>query len=171
MVEVSAYLILLLFLMFFLWIINKAVRSPELFVDEKGHASFREDAKAYQDLSIIRSNDEDQLAMAEELERQMKKEKPFLDPSLSIQELSEGLSYSTRDLSGLLNSYFKKHFFEYVNEYRIEEAKSMLLDPAYKKTTVLEILYAVGFNSKSSFNTAFKKNTGFTPTEYRKAHP
>jgi len=55
-----------------------------------------------------------------------------------------------------------------VNSYRIEEAKKFFSDPVNRKKTVLEILYEVGFNSKSVFNNAFKKHTGITPTQFRK---
>jgi AraC-like DNA-binding protein len=56
-----------------------------------------------------------------------------------------------------------------VNEYRIKKAMEILRDPQHEKMTVLEVLYEVGFNSKSSFNTVFKKYTGKTPTQYRKS--
>ena len=73
-----------------------------------------------------------------------------------------------KDLSALINLYMDKHFFDFVNEYRIKKAIQILKDCTQKELTVLEILYQVGFNSKSSFNTSFKKYTGKTPTDYRK---
>ena len=66
-----------------------------------------------------------------------------------------------------MSSRLSRHL-DFVNEFRIKEAKSILKDPSKKEFTVLEILYEVGFNSKSSFNTAFKKHTGLTPTQFRK---
>jgi len=60
----------------------------------------------------------------------------------------------------VINHYLKKHFFDFVNEYRINAAAEILKNPSNNKLTVLEILYDVGFNSKSSFNTAFKKIKG-----------
>ncbi len=71
-------------------------------------------------------------------------------------------------LSQAINEGLGKNFFEFINRYRIEEAKRLLTDPADKKITVLEVLYQVGFNSKSSFNTVFKKQTGLTPSEFKK---
>ena len=59
--------------------------------------------------------------------------------------------------------------FDFVNEFRIKEAMNILKDTSKSKLTILEILYEVGFNSKSSFNTAFKKHTGKTPTQHRKS--
>jgi len=67
----------------------------------------------------------------------------------------------------LINHHMDQHFFDFVNEYRIQKAMNILKDKSKKELTILEILYEVGFNSKSSFNTSFKKYTRLTPTEYR----
>ena len=75
-----------------------------------------------------------------------------------------------RELSALINHKLNQHFFDFVNEYRIKKAMEILRDPENDRMTVLEILYEVGFNSKSSFNTVFKKYCGQTPTQYRKSH-
>ncbi len=98
----------------------------------------------------------------------MLEKEPYLNSSLTIQELSEQVKIPVKDLSTLINLYMDKHFFDFVNEYRIEKAMQILKDPSQNELTVLEILYQVGFNSKSSFNTSFKKYTGKTPTDFRK---
>jgi len=82
--------------------------------------------------------------------------------------LAKETGISSCELSILINHHLNKHFFDFINEYRIEKAMELLTNPERKEYTVLEILYEVGFNSKSSFNTAFKKHTGLTPTEYRR---
>ncbi|CAD5276626.1 MULTISPECIES: AraC family transcriptional regulator [unclassified Imperialibacter] len=92
---------------------------------------------------------------------------PYLEPSLTIQELSKQVTIPVRDLSLLINRHSNQHFFDFINEFRIEKAKELMKDPSNKKLTILEILYQVGFNSKSSFNTAFKKFTNQTPTAFR----
>jgi AraC-like DNA-binding protein len=102
-----------------------------------------------------------------ELKQYMTEKEPFLDPSLTIQELANQIDIPVRDLSILINHHMDQHFFDFVNEYRIQKAMSILKDPLKRDLTVLEILYEVGFNSKSSFNTSFKKYTGLTPTAYR----
>ena len=56
---------------------------------------------------------------------------------------------------------------DFINTYRIEKAKERLLHPKDEKETILEVMYEVGFNSKSSFNTVFKKKTGLTPSQYK----
>ncbi|MGU3376553.1 helix-turn-helix domain-containing protein [Chryseobacterium sp. M5A1_1a] len=102
------------------------------------------------------------------LKKFMIDKKPFLDSSLTIQDISDEIEIPVRDLSLLINHQLGQHFYDFVNTYRIESAMDILKDVTKSKVTILEILYEVGFNSKSSFNTAFKKHTGNTPTFYRK---
>lgn len=100
----------------------------------------------------------------------MTENEPFLDPSLTVYDLSKQIGMPVKELSLLINHELNQHFFDFVNGFRIRKAMELLSDEKKKKFTVLEILYDVGFNSKSSFNTAFKKYTKLTPTEYRKKH-
>jgi len=93
----------------------------------------------------------------------------YLEPTLTIQELARQVNIPVRDLSVLINHHMNQHFFDFINEFRIQKSMQLLKDPSKKKLTVLEILYEVGFNSKSSFNTAFKKYTNQTPTAFRNA--
>jgi AraC-like DNA-binding protein len=104
----------------------------------------------------------------EKLTSYMKTEKPYLEPNLAIQELAERTSISRRRLSYIINTEFNKNFFDFINEYRINEAKTLLAGPESSKKTILEILYEVGFNSKSVFNSIFKKQTGHTPSQFKK---
>jgi len=105
--------------------------------------------------------------MLEELQRYMKNRKPHLNPELTLAQLAEDLSVQPKYLSQVINEKLGKNFFDFVNCYRIEEAKAKFVNPPDEKITVLEVLYDVGFNSKSSFNTAFKKATGMTPSQFR----
>ena len=100
----------------------------------------------------------------------MEKEKPFLDSALTIDQLAEMVSIPTRSLSEVINNSLGQNFYDFVNSHRIDEAQSLLADRSADEKTVLEVLYAVGFNSKSSFHNAFKKRTGMTPSQYRKQH-
>jgi len=95
----------------------------------------------------------------------MKTEKPFLKPSFSLPDLAQQLNVSVHTLSQVINDGLGKSFFEMIAEYRIEEAKLLLKQQSNIK--VEEIAEQVGYNSKSSFNTAFKKITGKTPSEFR----
>ena len=98
------------------------------------------------------------------LERTMQEKKPFKKEALSLKDLSECTNIPIRDLSQVINGQFQKNYFEYVNGYRINEAMLLLASPDKR---ISEIMYDVGFTSRSSFNTFFKKQTGKTPSEYR----
>ncbi|MDP9959991.1 helix-turn-helix domain-containing protein [Chryseobacterium lathyri] len=111
-------------------------------------------------------SDEELLKIKSQLEEIMDKQKPYLDSELNLIRLSELLSISTHHLSYVINTGFKKNFFQYVNEYRIEYAKKLLKD-SQSKLSILGIAYESGFNSKTSFNTTFKKLTDQTPSEYK----
>jgi AraC-like DNA-binding protein len=98
----------------------------------------------------------------------MKMKKPYLVPSITIDEISEDLSIPSWQLSHVINKSFRENFFNFMNEYRIEEAKKRLEDPEDTDRTILEILYESGFNSKSTFNHVFKQHTGMTPSEFKR---
>ena len=97
----------------------------------------------------------------------METEKPYLDDKLTLQKLAAQFNLPEKQLSLLINQHTGKHFFDFINEFRINDAKTLLKEQS--QLTVLEVLYEVGFNSKSSFYTAFKKETNLTPTDYRKS--
>ena len=100
----------------------------------------------------------------------MNKEKPYLDGELTLQKLAQAVSISPHHLSQTINERLNQSFIDFVNAYRIEEAKRMLLDSTKKHYSILAVSEEVGFNSKSAFNTAFKKHVNMTPSEYRKAN-
>jgi ligand-binding sensor domain-containing protein/AraC-like DNA-binding protein len=97
-------------------------------------------------------------------------EKVYLSPDLTLKKLSEKLMIHYNHLSQIINDKLDKSFSDFINMYRIEEAKKRLEHPKESKKTVLEIAYDTGFYSKSVFNTAFKKFTGKTPSQYKKEY-
>jgi AraC-like DNA-binding protein len=99
----------------------------------------------------------------------MQKERPFIDGDLTLQKLAKAVAIPPHHLSQIINEQLNQNFFDFINLYRVEEAKKMLIDPAKKHYSILAISEAVGFNSKSAFNTAFKKHAQTTPSEFRKA--
>ncbi|GAB0157364.1 helix-turn-helix domain-containing protein [Chryseobacterium sp. Alg-005] len=113
-------------------------------------------------------SDDELLRIKTQLEALMNNEKPYLDSELNLIKLAERLSVSTHHLSYIINTGFQKNFFQYVNEYRIEHAKKLLKDNSNNKLSILGIAYESGFNSKTSFNTTFKKLTDQTPSEFKK---
>ncbi|MCP5493376.1 MAG: helix-turn-helix transcriptional regulator [Leptospiraceae bacterium] len=102
----------------------------------------------------------------EKLEHFMQQDKPYLEEDVSLEFIATNLKLSNHQLSQFLNQILKKSFYQYINEFRVQEAiKIIQNDP---KINILNVAYKVGFNSKSSFNTTFKKITGTTPSEYKK---
>ncbi len=102
------------------------------------------------------------------LQEAMEIDHEYRDPDLTLQALSTRLRIQHHRLSRILNRRLHTSFRSYINRYRLEEAKGLLLKRP--KLTVLEIAFAVGFNSKSTFNAAFLKDTGRTPSDFRKAN-
>lgn len=96
----------------------------------------------------------------------MDQEKPYLNPSLAIQELAESMQLPARELSRIINQMAGKNFLDFINGYRINGATKMLCQKT--DMNVLDVAMSSGFNSKSSFYQAFKKSTGMTPSQYRK---
>jgi len=99
----------------------------------------------------------------------MENEKPYLNENLTLKELADKLETTPNNLSQIINEKFNKNFYEFINEYRINEVKSLLADPKYSHYSMLGIAFECGFNSKSTFNSVFKQFTGKTPTEFKKS--
>jgi AraC-like DNA-binding protein len=112
----------------------------------------------------------DRLNIRNKLEQMIQKEKRYNDPDINIKDLADEMNVLPKHLSQVINEDFQQNFFDYINRFRIEEAKDLLINYPSSAINVLEILYKTGFNSKTSFNLAFKKNTGYTPTSYRRLH-
>ena len=101
------------------------------------------------------------------LHQAMEKDHDYRDPELSLAKLSAKLAIPVKHLSQLINEQFELNFSDFVNRYRVAEAKRMLLDPTSKNKKLLAVAFEVGFNSKSVFNSAFKKFSGVSPSEFR----
>jgi len=94
-------------------------------------------------------------------------QKPFLKEECSIHSVSMDTGIPVHHLSNILNNHFQKNFPDFINEYRIKEVQKLLTLTQYEKMTLEAIGYECGFGSRSSFNKAFKKHTGFTPSQFR----
>ncbi|WP_109437331.1 AraC family transcriptional regulator [Aquimarina sp. AU119] len=156
----------LVLLVFLTWIVLKSMYYPNLFrnINTK-HVSIKGIVKENNIVHIVNKNAKDDI---NRLLIFMKKEEPYLDATLTLQKLAEQLGLPNRTLSVLINHNLNQRFFDFINQFRIEKAKKMLLNSNNAKLTIQQIMYDVGFNSKSSFYTAFKKETGVTPSEYKK---
>jgi len=101
------------------------------------------------------------------LQQLMEQEKPYLNPNLTLNDLSSKLDISGHNLSEILNTQLNQNFFDFINQYRINEVKKYLEDGSKDHLTLLSIALDAGFNSKSGFNLVFKKFMNITPSEYR----
>jgi len=113
-------------------------------------------------------DEEAAVSYKKELLKLIETEKPHLNPDLSLRSLSDQLGIHANQLSWLLNHKFNKNFNEFINHYRVEAFKELARDPASANLTLISIAYDCGFNSKTVFNTYFKKETGMTPKQFLK---
>lgn len=98
----------------------------------------------------------------------MEVEKFYLKQNLNIEEFSKRIDLPVKEVSTVINKHYGTNFFEFMNSYRVEEAKRLLSDPMLAETTVLDVLLQSGFNSKSAFHRFFNRLVGVSPTEFRK---
>ncbi|GGM73631.1 hypothetical protein GCM10010967_01510 [Dyadobacter beijingensis] len=152
---IAAFIALIIYLTSF------AVLRRSLFFHESGEKAVRK----YEKSSLT---PEIQSATLGKLQALMVSEKPFLDPGFSLPLLARRLGVSTHHLSQILNEELKQSFFDFLGAYRIQEAQRLLGDERNAYIKIEEIGQMVGYNSKSAFNTAFRKIAGSTPSEYRK---
>jgi AraC-like DNA-binding protein len=100
----------------------------------------------------------------------MEHQKPYLNRDLSIQDLSNLAGISRHHITQVLNETYGRNFFTFINEYRTREVIARFKDPHFNNYTILAIAFDSGFNSKTSFNSFFKSQTGLTPSEFRLQH-
>jgi AraC-like DNA-binding protein len=105
--------------------------------------------------------------LTSQIERVMEQQQPYLHSNLTVDRLARLVELSPRELSHFLNQQIGKNFYEFVNGYRIERARQRLADSA-ETAPITDIMYESGFNSKSVFNTLFRKTIGKTPSQYRR---
>lgn len=130
-------------------------------IQDKSQTTIADKRKMFTDAEL--------LELKTQLIQLMKTEKPYLDNELKLPKLAKMMRLNTHEMSYLLNEGFQENFFQFVNQYRIEESKRLLTDPAmYALHSMVGIAFESGFNSKTTFNTTFKKTTGFSPSEYQK---
>ena len=106
--------------------------------------------------------------VVEKIVHSMEVEKLFLNPRLNIERMAEHINLPYRDVSALINKHFHANFNEYVNLYRINEAKRLLSDTQFLNVPINEIYVQAGFNSRSAFHRFFSRLVGVSPTEFRK---
>lgn len=104
----------------------------------------------------------------EKVQLGMEQQKLYLKHNLNIEEFSKRIDLPVKEVSAVINKHYGTNFFEFMNSYRVEEAKRLLSDANHADMTVLDILLQSGFNSKSAFHRFFNRLVGVSPTEFRK---
>lgn len=105
------------------------------------------------------------------LQKLLERDRVYLDPDLTLDQLAGMMSIPPRKLSQYINDHHHSSFYELINTFRIDEARRLMTNSSDPRLTVQEVMYQSGFVSRSSFNTLFKKKTGLTPTAFRKSLP
>ncbi len=163
-----------------------ALRQPEIFSDRWDKLIKKNDQKPVPVVSIEKKSQEnptrfkrvpkyeysslsehDIAKYRDKLINYLEREKPYTDPDLKLQNLADYLGIPSYQLSQIINTELQQNFYDLINSLRISEAKHKLIDPTHQDITILAIAYDVGFNSKSTFNTAFKKYTKMTPSQFK----
>ncbi len=104
----------------------------------------------------------------QKVQQGMEIQKLFLKQNLNIDEFSKRINLPVKEVSAVINKHYGTNFFEFMNSYRVEEAKRLLSDSQHADMTVMDVLLHAGFNSKSAFHRFFNRLVGMSPTEYRK---
>ncbi len=145
------------FLMYASLIMYKSLQFPAVFIAQLNTIRYKTSP-----LSVEEKNNYKQ-----QIEKYMREHRPYLNPEFNLKILSKDISIPEHHLSQVFSEELNTRFSEFVNRYRIEEVIQLLVDTNFHDRNILEIMYEAGFNSKSVFNTVFKKHTGMTPREYR----
>ncbi|MBP0905028.1 helix-turn-helix domain-containing protein [Mariniflexile gromovii] len=114
-------------------------------------------------------SDEELIIFKSELSQLMQNKKPYLNSNLNLLNLAELFETSPHKLSYIINSGFNMNFYNFINKYRVEEAKSLLLNAKMDQYSLIAVAFEAGFNSKTTFNTTFKKFTNQTPSDFKKS--
>jgi len=168
---VSSYLYLILVL----FIVYSILKQKDIFFNDENknlilQSILYPDVKNQIEKSTSRLNEDDLQKYKSVLNNLLQKEEVFIDPDISLASLADKVGISMNDLSFLINNSYNMNFYTLINNYRLDKVKTMLIKKQYSHLTILGIAYEAGFTSKSTFNNAFKKTTGLTPSEYVKEY-
>jgi len=148
---------------FFIYITGyMGLKQPQIFTGKADLLSVKS-SKKYERSSLTEEN---AILYLNKLQQLMDKDKPYLQADLTLPKLAENMSIPYHHLSQIINENLGKNFFEFVNGYRVKAAMSEMNNPTKKHLNIAAIGMEVGFNSISSFNAAFKKYSGMTPSQF-----
>ncbi len=141
------------------------LKQKVIFGDEfKQQKEFTEEKMKYSGSTL---KEDEAAKYTKQLGEYMSLEKPYLNPELTLTQLASQIDISTHHLSQIINEHFNLNFFEYINQFRVEEVKARINNPKFESYSLLGIALDAGFNSKSAFNRIFKKLTDQTPSQFK----
>lgn len=160
-IEACLQLVLSLFVLILGYFV---IRNPQLFLEQMvAVEKFR--IPKYKNSTLTKEQSQE---LGLHLQQKMLDEQYYLNSKLSLSELAAEMSLTSHQLSQLLNQELQMNFFDFVNQYRVEETKRKLIDPEYSHLSILGIAFECGFNSKGAFNRIFKKYEGISPSAFIK---
>lgn len=136
----------------------KSYKQPEIKIIEEENGTYKKSGLS----------DEKAGEYLKTLVETMEKDQPYLDPKLSLNQLAEKIGISSHNLSEIINTKQNQNFYDFINAYRVEEVKKLILLDKEGKYNLLAHGFEAGFSSKSAYYSAFKKITGMTPAQFRK---
>lgn len=166
--EPFKFLLLVMIWSIAIWALRHKPGFEEIYGDDGEPITFEVNNESQVKYQKSALSEEQASKIASKVNNFMKEQEAYLDPTISLQKLAKNINTTPNYLSQTLNEKLNMSFFDYVNKHRIEAASEQLKN---SKTSVIDIAMDVGFNSKSSFYTAFKKATQMTPSEFRKQYP
>jgi len=141
------------------------IKQPVIFDEElRQSAEEKKETEKYSKSGLKEDQAEEYLNL---LISYMEKEKPYLDRNLTIHDLASLTGISRHHITQVLNEKYNRNFFTFINEYRVKDVIARFSNPKFNNYTILAIALDAGFNSKTTFNSIFKNQTGLTPSRYR----
>lgn len=113
---------------------------------------------------------EEEVELINQKIEQWMESKNYLNPNVSLANLAEAIQVPSYRISEVLGKYRKTSFYDLINSHRIHDIQQALFDSNYAHLSILGIAFEFGFNAKSTFNTAFKKFTGMSPSEFKRSN-
>jgi AraC-like DNA-binding protein len=160
--EIQANLLIYITLSVFLYTLAfKSYKQPEMISDPEVEG----ENKSYKKSGL---SNEKAGEILNKIVDYMNTEKPYLDTELNLSKFADRLKISTHNLSEVINTRLNKNFYDFINSYRVNEVKRLIEKDKNSVYSILSHGYKAGFTSKSAFYSYLKKNTGFTPAQYRK---
>jgi AraC-like DNA-binding protein len=145
----------------------RGLSQPEIFLEVTEPPSNQEKIKKYEKTGLSREKGFD---LKEKLLDTMTNKKLYLDHELTLAQVAGYLDVPVHQLSQVINEKMKRNFFQFINTYRVEEAKALLVAQKSREDKLIKIAFDSGFNSLSTFNRVFKDITGLSPSQFRKQH-